>query len=365
MTTPVLVISIVLIVTVIIGLTGLWRFVFWPFRINVANMNARALGFRVSKPEDVERVNAICRAFAGGFNAMISQPSNKAWLEFCDSESAFYRPFAQEGAAMGYPLRQIGRFSSANFEREIVAQNPEFSYLHCVGLGFWHAMRGRGPAKLERIVGQLDPLHGMLCWDGYGFKHGFFDFGDTESYTRAFAGLEGFAARVAHQGLGRSLWFRYLNEPDALVTVIGSLKPFEADVASGVGLATAFAAFDRPTGGRDVLHRMPDAWHSDVMLGMCFGYKARALADASFFEIILEGYDPSAREAIRLSIDQCDLIESETRRLGASEGYRRWREQLATWLADHVEYPFLNVKNRATVAAERLAASEIAIGERT
>ena len=160
----------------VVLLTGWWRLAFAVVAIRRSRMTIEHLGFRVTLPDQVERVNGILDSFAGGFNAMIAWPSFSGWARYCDSLPVVYRPFAHEGAAMGYCLRRLFRYSPTEFEERIVRARPQFRYLSYVGLGFWSGMRGHDPTRLARIVDGLDTLHGYLCYDGYGFKHGFFDY---------------------------------------------------------------------------------------------------------------------------------------------------------------------------------------------
>lgn len=320
--------------------SGAWRMAFWPIRLRPAAMTAERLGFCVAEPADLERVEGICRAFAGGFNAMIAGRRSDRWMEHNDSLASYYRPFADEGAAMGYTLRQLGRRAERGFEQDVVRQRPQYCYLHYVGLGFWHAMRGVPAQRLSARIAQLDPLHGPLCWDGYGFKFGFFDLGKDSRAADHFTELPGYAARVAYQGLGRSLWFRHMDEPDRLVDYVTSLGPFSQDAASGVGLATVFTMIDRSTRSSAVLRAMPNAWRTDVMVGMCFAYKARSINDPGQFGAWLDTYDPDRRTAIRAGVAACDVFERQIRAGGKPEPYRRWREMLTGWLDENIEYPF-------------------------
>ncbi len=348
---PFIVLGAVFLV-MLLGLSGAWRLGFRPFGINPRRMNAAQLGFHVSDPADVDRVNGICRAFAGGFNTMIARPSRTAWLDFADRQAVFFRPFVHEGAAVGYRLRALWRFSPRRFEQEIVGRNPGFGYLYYVGLGFWHAMRGAAPDRLERLVRELDPLHGMLCWDGYGFKHGFFDYRDDAKWAHRFDHLDDEARRVAFQGMGRSLWFRYLGNPEKLVETLHSFGPYSGDAASGVGLAAVFASFDRLERGLEFIGTLPDEWRADVLQGMCFAFKARSINDEAWFGSVINRLGEERQAAVGAAIAKCDEIEAQIRADRAKDGYRRWRESLRSWLVQYIEYPFAALKSVSATARE-------------
>lgn len=340
-----------------LALTGTWHLGFRPFRINADRMTAERLGFRVSDPRDIEIVDGIGQAFAGGFNRMIASRSASAWSDFAKQRSAFFRSFAHEGAATGYRLRKPWSFSPSRFEADLVRTHSGYRHLHYVGLGFFAGMRNHRPDRLQKIVEELDPLHGMLCWDGYGFKFGFFDFGRNPECVTRFNRLPGYAANVAYQGLGRSLWFRFMDTPDQLVSTLRSFGDYAADAASGVGLASVFAAIDRPERGLAVIQKLPAEWHRNVQLGMCFGYKARAINDPEYFAEILARLDSRKREAIETAIRECDAVEAHIRADGGADGYRRWREQLAASLEMCIQYPFVAVGTPASAAANNVVAS--------
>ncbi len=352
-------VSGLIIVAALLGLTLLtatsaWRWMLRPLCIRPHTMSAAKLGFQLADSQDRDLVNGVCGAFAGGFNAMIASPSAEGWSRFADGQPTLFQPFAQEGAAMGYSLRHLGRFSADRFERDMVARYPGYRYLHYVGLGFWHAMRDRPPEQLERIVDQLDPLHAMLCWDGYGFKFGFFDYEDQTKWKTRFDRLEGYARNVAYQGLGRSLWFRFMGRTDDLIKHLYALGPHVFDGASGVALAAVFTTIDRPQRAFDALRQMPEPWHTDILLGMCFAYQARSINHPDFFEQALRALDAHRRVAVRDAIERCDEVEGAVRHRGGPDGYRRWRQALKPWLAQHVRFPFEGL-SISEEAAPRLA----------
>ena len=201
-----IVLAIVLAAVVLVG-TGWWRYGFSVFAIRTSRMTVDRLGLLVGAQDDVKRINTILKSFAGGFNAMITKPSLAACRSYCDSLPTLYSPFAEEGLAMGYTLRQLFRYDPAQFEDRVVRARPEFRYLYYVGLGFWSGMRNHTPQRLAEIVDGLDPLHGNLCYDGYGFKRAFFDYREDAEGLRQLDLLEGYARRAAYQGVGRAFYF--------------------------------------------------------------------------------------------------------------------------------------------------------------
>ncbi|MFQ5491957.1 MAG: DUF1702 family protein, partial [Phycisphaerae bacterium] len=323
----------------VLVLTGRWRLCYWPFRLRPSRMTVGKLGFLVSCPENVRRVESITRSFAGGFNAALTSPSDDAWRRRCDSFGVHDRPFAHEGAAMGYPLRRLGGKSGRDFEESVVSRRPEMRYLYYVGLGFWSGMRNHTPERMRRVVEGLDPLYRFLCYDGYGFKVGFFDYLKDRACITRLDRFEGYARHAAYQGLGRAFWFLFMDRHDLLIERIGELGDDAVDAAAGVGLATAFVNTDRLEVAFEVGLKMPGPWRDHFHQGMCFALKARSLDDVDEFDKNLSRLPSGSREAAYAAIRECDRVELLIRDEQADDGYRRWRDQVRRWMADNVEYP--------------------------
>jgi|CXWL01.1.fsa_nt_gi hypothetical protein len=302
-------------------------------------MTVRRLGLKVDNPRDIERVDSILASFAGGFNQMIASPSGSAWQSYCHSLSALLRPFAEEGAAMGYTLRRLFRYDPADFESHIVKPRPEFRYLYYVGLGFWSGMRNHSAKRVAQIVAGLDPLHHFLCFDGYGFKRAFFDYPRDPDALSNLDSFEGYARNAAYQGAGRALHFLFMGRPDLVIERIAALGPYAGDVAAGVGLAAAFVNPDRLTPEFELGRRMPQEWQPHFHLGLCFGLKARSINDLDEFDRNLALQPLATQDAIRASIRECDRIELLVRADGGPDGYRRWRERVTDWMTVNIEFP--------------------------
>lgn len=335
------------LLAVILLSTGWWRLAFSPFRIRPDRMTVARLGLTVAS-DDVDRVNSILSSFAGGFNAMLTRPTWAGWLRYCDSLPVLYQPFAHEGAAMGFTPRRLFRFRPAEFEAKVVKPQPQMRYLYYVGLGFWSGMRNHKPGRLTRIVERVDPLHGFLCYDGYGFKHGFFDYPKDPDIMRKFEGFDGYARNVAYQGIGRAFWFLFMGDHDTLIERIAALGDYARDGAGGLGLAAAFVTPDRLEVALDLGEKLPVEWHEDYHLGMCFGLKARSINHAEQFERDMDRLAPGVREAVYASVRECDRIELEVRNERGEDGFRRWRGRVTRWMASHVEYPLAGLKSSSS-----------------
>ena len=336
--------------------TGRWRAAFGVFAIKPQRMTVRALGLKVS-PENEDRINALLRSFSGGFNAMITKPSLAACRGYCESLPALFRPFAEEGMAMGYTLRHLFRYDASAFEAEIVKPRPEFRYLYYVGLGFWSGMRNHDPQRLVQVTSGLDRLHRYLCFDGYGFKHAFFDYQKDPERLRRLDVLEGYARNTAYQGVGRGLWFLYVDSPELLIEHIGRLGDRAIDAAGGVGLASAFVNPDRLEVAQALAMKMPREWHDQFHLGMCFALKARFLNDVDELERNVARLEPGVQDAVYASVRECDRVELQVRSDDKEDGYCRWRNTVAAWMADNIEYPLAGVKASKLETLKRTPAS--------
>lgn len=318
---------------------GWWRYAFRVFCINPSKMTVRRLGLDISDPTDIVRVDSILDAFAGGFNEMIARPSGTAWESYCRSLSPFLRPFAEEGAAMGYTPRRLFRYAPDHFESTIVKPRPEYRYLYYVGLGFWSGMRNHSAARMAQIVRGLDPLHSYLCYDGYGFKRAFFDYPKDRKAFSALDSFEGYGRNAAYQGVGRALHFLYMGSPDVVIEHTAALGPFAADAAAGLGLAAAFINPDRMEREFELGRMMPAEWQPHYHLGLCFGLKARSINDLDEFDRNMALLPAESREAVWASIRECDRVELLIRADGQPDGYRRWRERVTQWLTSQVVFP--------------------------
>ncbi|MGB2986242.1 MAG: DUF1702 family protein [Phycisphaerae bacterium] len=327
-----------LVAVVLIG-TGFWRLAFAAFAIPSDRMTVDRLGLLVESPEDVERVNTILQSFAGGFNAMIAAPAASVWQHYCDSLPVLCRPFAHEGAAMGFTLRNLFQYDPTEFEDRIVKPRPGFRYLYYVGLGFWSGMRNHDARRLSHIIDGLDPLHSFLCYDGYGFKHAFFDYPKNPESLRRLDALDGYARNGAYQGVGRAFFFLFMARPEVLVEHISKLGDYAMDTAAGAGLASVFVFPDRLEVAQELGNKLPQEWHDHFHLGMCFGLKARSINDVDQFERDMARADTATRDAVYASIRECDRVELQVRSEQREDGYRRWRERVTEWMADHIKYP--------------------------
>lgn len=334
--------------------TGWWRLAFLPFRIHAKQMTVKRLGLLVADSRDERRVDSILSSFAGGFNAMIAGRTWRGWQKFCSTLPALEQPFAEEGAAMGWTARRLFRYDAETFEREVVKPRPEFRYLYYVGLGFWSGIRNHSTAKLQRMVEGLDPLHRYLCFDGYGFKHAFFDYRKDAASLQKLDALPGYARNAAYQGVGRAFWFLFMDEPRRFIEEAAKFGLLARDIAAGAGLAAVFVNPDRLEVARSWAAAMPADWQPHFHLGMCFGLKARSINNLDQFEANVARLDRDVQDPVWACVRECDRVELLVRAENHPDGYSHWRSRVTQWMMEHIEYPLGGLKD--TRGAERVMA---------
>ena len=310
------------------------------------------LGMRLRTRNDQQRVETVCEVVAGGFNAMICGPDDQSWWDYCQGLEPHWQPFAREGASMGYALRHVLGPGRGRFEQNVVRAHPEGTYMYYVGRGLWHGMRYGKTARLDRETETLDAMYGMLCYDGFGFKYGFFDYGKILGLTERLMGLAGYRRRAAMQGIGRTLWFQFMNDADRLVAEIRRFDPrAHADLAAGLGLASVFVHTNALEAVWSLAASMPEAWRSDFQLGLSFGLRAREMNGPAYFEECLTRIPQARRKGIRQAMRECDRIEREVRASGQADGYRLWREGLTEWMDNNLKYPMEALTGESVEAA--------------
>ena len=256
--------------------------------------------FPVADDWSRQRVIDIVEAFLRGYNTMAGAREPASAYEELVAVAPFFRPFAHEGAAMGYGAWALvnGR-RLRGFEQTVNGHSPQTVYQNYVGLGWWLAIlyRGRRRGFLRR-VDELDPVYRLLAVEGAAFRAGFLAGGDPAALAR-FRRMPDAAVHVAHQGFGRSLWFSRMGRVDAVLKVIGGLPArFRGDAVSGLGLACAFSWFDRVGVFPQLLDGVPEDRRLDFLQGAVFGWEARHRADRPLFEDAVSGLPAGQRNAI-------------------------------------------------------------------
>lgn len=229
-------------------------------------------GFQVDSPQVVQRLQTIGAHFAHGYNTALRSASLQALTTALQAEAPADAGFTFEGAAMGLALLDgltPGRHWWAAF---VAGPARQHDYMAWVGLGWALA---RLPGSPQRALRHHRSIKRWLALDGWGFHAGYFDWRRSVLQQRRPAALQGLAARVFDQGLGRSLWFVWGANPLAVQrSIAGFAADRQADLWSGIGLAAAYAgAIDDV--GLIALRRAAAGHGPDLGQGVAFAAEAR------------------------------------------------------------------------------------------
>ena len=303
---------------------ALWRGpLLWLLRRSPEEIARRARCFGIHGPEASGLVAGVGAAFIGGFNAMLGCPALREVALEGSRVTPLFRPFFFEGAAMGYlPRRFLHRGPNRRHaERDLLAMNPAFRYLYYVGLGFWFGMTSRRPGSLLALEPHLDPIYYPLCYDGFGFKVAFYDYGAGPATLRRLQECPAEHAPALWQGFGRGLYFVFMEDPGGFDRLRAGLPAAHRfDLEFGRSLALAFTRVDRP--GQLLAHLAAAPTEEDLaarLTGLTWALTARRMNDAAHFEQCLKGASPEGRDLLgRLPV----LCEES---LAASRRYVEWQ----------------------------------------
>jgi hypothetical protein len=259
-------------------------------RRDPGEIERRAAGFAIRGEHGRGLVARLGQAFLGGYNAMLELPSLERVSEAAAQVEPHFRPFFFEGAAMGYLPRGYlsSGFRLQSAERDLLQMDPGYRYLYYVGLGFWMAMRHPGQADaIESLGPHLDPMYVPLCYDGFGFKVGFFDYPRHPERARALLGRVPVEhRRAAQQGFGRSLFFVFMEDETGFRRERDEVhRDLRMDREQGRSLALAFTGVDRPRGIEEYLEHAADETELSARLtGVTWALTAREMNDRAYFQ---------------------------------------------------------------------------------
>jgi hypothetical protein len=287
----------------------------------------RADRFAIATAEGRRLVTCLGEAFIGGYNAMLGCATMSDVAAQGGAVDPHFRPFFFEGAAMGYLPRGYltPGFAPESAERDLLKMDPRFLYLYYVGLGFWYGIRHpRDPALLERFHPHLNPIYLPLCYDGFGFKVGFFDHVRNPEARRRLDRCPSEYLSAAHQGFGRSLFFVYMSDPEGFRRTRDAAGRHGDDLEFGRSLALAFTGIDRLQGVVDHLLSAGDEAELRARLtGVTWALAAREMNDPEYFRRCVA----SAPTAWRDLLPRLPALCREA--LAESRTYSEWQSRTA------------------------------------
>lgn len=291
-------------------------------------------GFPAIPSDATQRLEAVPQAVICGFEWGID--ARDQWeverrLELVDAE---HRGFAYEGATMAFTvLDAMGR---GHRTRDLLAgPGRPHIFLAYIGMGFAMA---RLPRRLwKKVLPDLtgDPYYPVMSWlavDGYGFDRAYFEtrrWVDEQKVTAPYPweGSPGYFHRAVDQGIGRALWFIHGGDPDAAAAAVGKFaRHRQADLWSGVGLASTFAGGCDPA-GFEVLRRESGACRPELALGTIFAVKARTYAG-----LVPDHTTAACGVLTGMTVDKAVALADSTAVTsaygGAEPAYELWRARI-------------------------------------
>src|SRR5262249_53753084 len=143
----------------------------------------------------------------------------------------------------------------------------------------------RRPVSIERLADHVNPIYLPLCYDGYGFKVGFFDYPRFHHARRHLLRCPPHRPAAAYQGFGRALFFVYM-EDEVSYRLERDAVPIEHryDLEQGRSLAIAFTGVDRPVVlAAHVAAARDETERRARLLGVTWALTAREMSDAPHF----------------------------------------------------------------------------------
>jgi hypothetical protein len=280
--------------------------------------------FSLENHDGRQLVAGVGRAFLGGYHAMLEARALMEVSVAGASVERHYRPFFFEGAAMGYLPRAYFTDDAGRdrLEADLLGIDPRFRYLYYVGLGLWFGFRHPGrPRALEALAPYLDPFYFPLCYDGLGFKIGFFDYPERNEAREILERAPVDRRAQIYQGFGRALFFVCMDDEDRFQREkTGTPAEHRNDVESGRSLAFAFTGLGRP---EQILLHLSGAGDDDELgfrlLGVTWALTAREMNDEEYFLGCLDALAPVEQALLRLLPQRCREA------LALSASYEEWR----------------------------------------
>jgi hypothetical protein len=294
----------------------------------------RARGFAIRTETGRALVDSLGRAFLRGYNSMLQRERLADVARDGKTVPPHFRPFFFEGAAMGYLPRSLyDRDRRAErIEGDLLGLDPAFRYLYYVGIGFWHGLRHpRRPEAVLRMAPHLSASYFPLCFDGCGFKLGFFDFPRRSGTPRLLERAPVEHRPFLYQGFGRALFFVTLDDAGALERILSALPArHRADLLFGHALAHGFTGVDRPD---DLVHRVARSAdpteRAARLTGITWALTARRMNDPDYFHDCMGRVRDGWRGILDPLPDLC------LRAFEGADSYAAWQERTRGAVLEH------------------------------
>lgn len=251
----------------------------WALRLRLAETTVARRGFQVESAATVRRLERIGERFALGYNAALAAADLSDLLPALQAAAGDDAGFVHEGAAMALAIGDFLTPGRRLFDAFVAGPAADHEYMAWVGLGWALA---RLPVAPLAALRRRRSINRWLALDGLGFHAGYFDGRRVIGAALRPCAVQGPAAAVVDQGLGRSLWFVFGARPAAVAqAILGFDAARHADLWSGVGLAAAYAGgadADNPVDAWVLLVAAAGPHGADLGQGVVFAAQARRRA---------------------------------------------------------------------------------------
>jgi hypothetical protein len=182
----------------------------------------------------------------------------------------------------------------------------------------------RRPGAIKKAIRHLHPVYQYLCYDGFGFKLGFFDYVKNPKVVRLAFKCHDYGVHVCHQGIGRSLWFVFMDAPERIFAEFDTWEEeYRGDGYSGLGLAITFTNIDSLDFAFEFAKQIPEKYRSHYYQGMIFALAARHMNDKEYFDQQVSNLKSDRQTWIYEALAICDDCFEKTKTLASP--YKAWR----------------------------------------
>ncbi|MBI4548572.1 MAG: DUF1702 family protein [Ignavibacteriae bacterium] len=194
------------------------------------------------------------------------------------------RAFFNEGHAMGAAGRSV--YSLRRRNPELSMKSTNYQVMRFVGYGFWNgvAMTYPVPKLTEKRefwdeVPMFDRYH-LLMYNGVGFAATLFRGQFDDTLKKRFLAFDNHEQREAiFHGVGRVLWFLYMNNFQALKGIIYEHDGITAPIGIGLGLAIAFTQIATPERILQLINKFQEREHTHLIRGAGIALQVHANND--------------------------------------------------------------------------------------
>ena len=315
----------------------------WLFGLPLGRLR-RDYSFAEYSGETRDHLRAILENYVHGYHSALLSDDVKQLQRRLLRLDGEVRGYAFEGAGTGLTVIDTLMPWRGSLLDAFVHE-PGLAHLQSVLIGVGWGMARLRRHNLASMRKRLNATYGWFIDDGYAFHNAFFDW--TKIPHRRPGGQDGFAARVADQGVGRGMWFKFGTSGKRIRQVIDACEPERhPDLWTGVGVAAAYAGGVGPE-VLSALHHEAGAFRGDVALGIAMAARARHIGN-----IPTEHTDQACRlfcgMSARRAAELCEQCFAKSNPNKQSEIYQVWQQNIRAHLRPTGNGPDIEVSTPAS-----------------